>query len=268
MRMTEQEKFGLAVLVSLNGMRHSMIAHLFEMSVGRMFIKWSRGLPNLPDGSASFDRTRVHWAGVAQRYLDENADDITHISDWLMSAWLDAYPWLLRQDDQHRPLKLMKCGTLERLVHEADKAEARLHQQSPHFLSLTSKDERYVADLGAGYTLVQLLSPAALDHESHRMRHCIGYGAYDEDLLADTARYFSVRDEDGFPRATLEIVPKDVNGSQYGQIKQFQGRRNSRPDDHVVDLVHGVMESMRWIEKPKTKASATLICAMPTPRTT
>lgn len=256
MRMTDQEKFGVAVLVSLNGMRHSMIAHLFEMSVGRMFVKWSRGLPDLPDGSDIFDRTHLRWTSIAQQYLDENQDDITHVSDWLMSSWLENYPWLMRQDDQHRPLKLMKCGTLERLVHEADKAEARLHQQSPHFLSLTASDERYVADLGAGYTLVRLLSPDALDLESDRMRHCLGHGAYDEALEFGAAKFFSVRDEHGVPRATLEIVPREIDGQIYGQVRQFRGRRNADPEAHVADLVTGVMSSMRWIETPKTKDRA------------
>ena len=256
MRMTEQEKFGIAALTSVCGMRHSQVAHLFEISIGRIFVKWTRTLSGLPDGSDTFSRTHSRWTSLAQQYLDEHHADVTHVIDWLTSSWLEAYPWLLRQDDQHRPLKLMKCGSLERLVHEAEKAEARLHQRDPHFLSLTSKDEVFVADLGAGYTLVRLLSPDALDMESDRMRHCIGHGSYDEDLAFGTSAFYSVRDQEGAPRATLEIVGREVDGNLYGHIKQFRGRRNADPEAHVVDLVGGIKTAMRWLDGPRTKSQA------------
>lgn len=255
MRTTEEEKFGISLLTNAIGLRHDPIAELFEMSVGRIFLKHVRSLPPYT-GRRTFEALQWRWVSLAQEYLETNANNITHICDWLTTAHFEAHPWLLRPDDLGRPLKLMKCGSLERLVHEANKAESRLHQKGlPHFMALTSHDEVFVTDLGAGYTLVQLLSPDALDVESDRMRHCIGHGAYDENLILGGFRYYSVRDEYGAARATLEIVPRVVDGVVYGQLKQFRGRRNAAPEPHVADLIAGVMDGMRWIEKPQTKSA-------------
>ncbi|MCJ9751415.1 hypothetical protein MOV61_11895 [Neorhizobium sp. BETTINA12A] len=145
-------------------------------------------------------------------------------------------------DDHGCPKKLMKCGTIKRLLHEADKGERRKQRQPlPHYLTLTSADERHQIDLGAGYSLVRLLSPAAFDVEGAEMAHCIGRGSYDEDLLVGGHEFYSVRHEDGGRRATIQIVPKEIDGQVYGQIRQFVGFANEVPEPHIVDLVNGVM---------------------------
>lgn len=252
MRMTEEEKFGISLLTNAIGLRHDPIAPLFEMSVGRIFLKHVRSLPPYA-GRRRFEAIQWHWVTLAQEYLEANADAITHVADWLSTSHFECSPWLLRQDDQHRPLKLMKCGTLERLVHEADKAENRLHQRHPHFLALSSKDESWELDLGAGYSLVRLLTTNALDFEGARMRHCIGHGSYDKDLH-EGEEFYSIRDPDNRPRATLQIVPRVVDGQTLGRVRQCQGPRNTTPHAHVLDLVAGAMSDMGWTYGPATKS--------------
>lgn len=245
MKMMEHERQALGALLHILSVRDAAVERLFIVGPGRVFIKHLRAA-----GPSASRET-----AAAAFYFDRNRDELIHILDWLTTAVLERHDWLSNVDDLGRPKKLLKAGCLKVLVHEADKAEARLHQRDPHFLSLTSEDERHVCALGAGYTLVQLLSPDALDQEGSRMRHCIGHGSYDEDLLANTARFFSVRDQDGMPKATLEIVPWDVDGIQYGKIRQFRARRNADPDVHIVDLISGIAETMQWIEPPRTKTA-------------
>ncbi|KQS84841.1 PcfJ domain-containing protein [Rhizobium sp. Leaf383] len=254
MRMTHEEEYGVSILTNIVGLRHSHASSLFECSVGRLFVRHVRCNPRPESGT--FETTHAFWAAAAEEYFETNRNAVTHVCDWLSTAVIECYPWLMRQDDQQRPVKLMKAGSLERLVHEADKAEARLRSGLPHYLSLSANDERYERELGAGYTLVRLLTRDALDVESERMRHCIGNGAYDENLSDGGHLYYSVRDEHGQPKATLEIVAKLIDGLTYGEVRQFQGRANRTPDRHVVDLVDGIMTEMSWIERSRTKATA------------
>ncbi len=246
MKITEHERLAAATMLNfLTG--DPELRRLFTVGPVRVFIKHLR--------SASFSEPRDPVAEGTWYFL-EHEDDLVHIVDWLSTSLREGSAWLSNLDNLGRPKKLMKSGDLAGLVHEADKAMNHHQQQSPHFLSLSSKDERYERDLGAGYTLVRMLSPDALDVESDRMHHCLGHGSYDEDLTFGTSAFYSVRDQDGAPRATLEIVGREVDGNLYGHIKQFRGRRNADPEAHVVDLVGGIKTAMRWIDGPRTKSSA------------
>jgi hypothetical protein len=120
-------------------------------------------------------------------------------------------------------------------MHHRQRAEDRVVA----IKALTSADERWVRDLGAGYHLVRLLSSAALDEESKAMRHCIGHGAYDDHL--EDAKYacYSVRDADGKRHATLETMLE--------VIVQFEGPANKPAPQYVVDLIDGVRAELGWI---------------------
>lgn len=246
MKLSDHERQAIGALLHIARMREAAIERLFVVGPGRLFIRHLRNsVPSEPRDPAA----------EAATYFEQHRDDLIHVLDWLCTAVHERHDWLSNVDALGRPKKLLKAGDLKVLVHEADKAEARLHQRDPHYLSLTSKDEVFVAQLGAGYTLVRLLSPEALDLESDRMRHCIGHGSYDEDLAHGSSAFYSVRDENGMPRATLEIVPREVDCTMYGQIRQFRGRRNANPEAHLVDLVGGIKTAMRWLDGPRTKSS-------------
>jgi hypothetical protein len=146
--------------------------------------------------------------------------DVLHIRDWLKSSLVNDMPWLHRLDDQGRPKKLMKCGTLEALVREANK-EMRRQAAKAAGVKLIEGDEALEYECENGWTVVRLLTEAALDLESGRMGHCIGNGAYDGGLADPNVRFLSLRDRAGKPHATMEIVGN--------KLIQLQGKQNEPP---------------------------------------
>ncbi|AWM24084.1 hypothetical protein AOX55_0000807 [Sinorhizobium fredii CCBAU 25509] len=173
-----------------------------------------------------------------------NSIDAWHVLDWLIVAQSDGHPWLANVDAQGYPKKIMKCGSLQRLVREATKG---LRQRNLREILLGPEDEHFALDLGAGHTLVRLTSRAALRAEGLRMRHCIGQGGYDELLDDPDVQFFSVRNGDGKPLATLEI--RDTF------VRQFRGPANSEPTEAVKDLVAGAAAAFGWrdwSERPRS----------------
>lgn len=183
------------------------------------------------------------WRRRAHLWMQWHSVDAWHVCDWLITAATDAHPWLANVDDSGFPKKLIKCGSLERLVHEASKG---LRQRNVRDIVLGPEDETLVYDLGAGHMLVQLLSRAALRKEGLRMRHCIGSGGYDELLEDPDAGMYSVRDQNGKPMATLEL--------RDGFVRQFRGPTNAEPSSAVKDLVAGAEAAFGWRKWSERKA--------------
>ncbi|MGO4618550.1 PcfJ domain-containing protein [Ensifer sp. 2YAB10] len=182
------------------------------------------------------DIVRRKWAHRAQFWTMRHSASVTHVIDWLSVARSEGHAWLGSLDGTGYPKKLMKCGSIERLVHEADKG---LRTRKVADVTLGPEDEAFTADLGAGHTLVELLSPVALRKEGSILRHCIGHGGYDW-LLADPARHlYGVRNQNGEPLATLE-----VHGSA---VRQFRGPKNEDPSPAVIDLVADVAFRWGWL---------------------
>ncbi|AMD59389.1 hypothetical protein AWN88_14035 [Agrobacterium tumefaciens] len=193
---------------------------------------WHRidGMPELGEG-----HIRRKWSRRAELWMQWHSIDAWHVADWLITAVADGHPWLANVDAAGYPKKLMKCGSLDRLVHEATKG---LRQRNVRDIILGPDDESFVYALGAGHTLVQLLSRAALRKEGLLMHHCIGRGTYD-DLLGDPdVGFFSVRNLDGKPLATLEV--------RDGYVRQFRGPANGEPTDSVKDLIAPAIHAFGW----------------------
>ncbi|MCV9964148.1 ATPase, T2SS/T4P/T4SS family [Pararhizobium sp. BT-229] len=176
------------------------IADLLWHSVGRVMLK---------------DRRKVVQLHVAM----EEADMVYHIVDWLKVAVAENARWLGKTDEHGRPKKLLKFGTLEAINAEADRWMRR--RQASQEAALAEGDEEMHFDLGDGWSMVRLLTPAALDRESTIMQHCIGHGSYDERLSEEGTLFLSLRDPYGMPHVTLEI------DGDY--LVQFQGKQNTRP---------------------------------------
>lgn len=194
--------------------------------------EWHRidGWPEKGDGHIS-----RKWRRRADLWMQWHSVDAWHVCDWLITAVSDAHPWLANVDDNGFPKKLIKCGSLKRLVHEATKG---LRQRNVQDIILGPEDETFVYDLGAGHTLVQLLSRAALRKEGLRMRHCIGSGGYDALLDDPGTGMYSVRNQNGKPKATLEL--------RDGFVRQFRGPANAEPSTAVKDLVAGAEAAFGW----------------------
>lgn len=170
-----------------------------------------------------------------------NTMQLSHIIDWLVADLQAGARWLENVDEQGRPRKLLKCKTFEDLEREANKAMDRRNGQQAK--TLGPDDESLVADLGDGYTLVQMLTPEALDLESARMHHCIGHGAYDQRLKTGWSRFMSVRDRKRRPAATIELR-RESNGRW--SIRQIEGKRNERPPCEVMDVIRTHATKRNW----------------------
>jgi hypothetical protein len=89
---------------------NEQVLKLLELSVGRVLEKAAAG--------GAFPMSLI------------NASQATHVTDWLTAAVLADEEWLKAIDDHGRPRKLMKFGSVEAIVAEADKAMAKFSQKN------------------------------------------------------------------------------------------------------------------------------------------
>ena len=155
-----------------------------------------------------------------------NPEHLRHISDWLRAALANDEPWLKNVDAQGRQKKLLKFGSIDAIVREADKAMLKAAQKL-RGVTLVDGDEELVETLQDGYYVVRLLTPAALDRESAEMQHCIGGGGYDARLNDGKHQYLSLRDPQGKAHVTMEIVGRE--------LVQYQGKQNAPPVRRYAD---------------------------------
>ena len=179
---------------------HVDITHLLECGPGRVM----RNDPR-------FDEGVPH---------DIETGELRHIVDWIVASLERGEEWIGRCDDKGRPLKLTKCGTLERMTHEADKAMRRWNSQINH----VSRDGDELAfTFSDGYRLYKLTDSASLDAESAAMGHCVGNGAYDNGVETGALAIYSLRDPAGRSHATIEVQrPAGLN-----KISQIMGTANT-----------------------------------------
>ncbi len=197
--------------------------------------QWHR-VDGWPEMGGNFRHRK--WSRRAQLWMQWRSVDAWHVADWLVTAQSDGHAWLANVDDKGYPKKLMKCGSLDRLVHEASKGLRDRSARLARDVVLGPTDEHFIHDLGEGHTLVQLRSRAALRKEGVIMRHCIGQSGYDELLDNPDVIFASVRDADGNPLATLDI--------RNGYIRQCCARGNAEPSDAVKDLVANAADAFCW----------------------
>lgn len=142
---------------------------------------------------------------------------MSHIADWLYSAWTNDEPWIHNRDGLNRIKKLMKFSTIEQVVKEADKAMFKANQRLGT-VSISEGDEALADTLSDGFYVARLLTPEALDRESVRMQHCIGHGSYDKRLKEQDFYFYSIRDRHGKPHATMTVAGT--------LIEELQGKQN------------------------------------------
>ena len=163
---------------------------------------------------------------------------LSHIVDWLRAALVNDEPWLKNVDAHGRPKKLMKFGSVDAIVREADKAMLKAAQRLKG-VKLVEGDEEFVEMLEDGYYVVRLLTPAALDRESAEMQHCIGNGGYDKYLGDSKYGYYSLRDPAGHPHVTMELISN--------HLFQFQGKQNNFPSSRYCSILLPFFKSQKWL---------------------
>ncbi|MDQ0318986.1 hypothetical protein QO002_001124 [Pararhizobium capsulatum DSM 1112] len=204
--------------------------HVIEQHGGE---EWQR-IDGWPEQGGDFVRRK--WSRRAQLWVGWNSAPVRHVFDWLQNAQTEGHAWLGNLGPDGYPKKIMKCGSLQRLVHEANKG---FQARKVADVALGPDDEALVADLGASHILVELLSPLALRKEGSGMRHFIGHGGYDWLLGKADRHVYSVRDPDGAPLATLEVHDRVV--------RQFRAELNEHPSAAVIDLVSSIVDAWGWL---------------------
>jgi hypothetical protein len=186
----------------------------------------------------SLGRVLLKQSKATERTIDrEVLPEYGHICDWLTAAIANGEQWLNVVDEQNRPKKLMKFGSLEAITKEADKAMMKFAQKS-RGLRIAEGDEELAHQLDDGWYVVRLLTPTALDRESGEMQHCIGQGGYDEKLKDRGYAYFSLRDPFGKPHATMEV------NALKGVPLQMQGKQNEEPIPEYFDRMLEFMKTV------------------------
>ena len=187
-----------------------------------------------PEGLTA--RARALVAVSVERVLSRQGDpdaEIRRFGEDGVRHVIEAH-WISRKAPNGVPVKLAKCGSLERLHAEADKAMRAEAQRAIARLdpAQAGEGEEVEMVLGGGWTIVRLLTSDALDRESARMGHCVGNGAYDEKVEKGETKIFSLRSPGGKSRLTIEI----------GKSVQVQARENATPDAETHALVRALFE--------------------------
>ncbi|WP_247774315.1 hypothetical protein [Bradyrhizobium sp. 192] len=128
---------------------------------------------------------------------------VRHVADWIEAARVNNEEWLQRCDEQGRPLKLLKIGSLAQAIAEADKAMRRFAFNAAAAPHIDGEGEESVMTFADGSRIVRLLTPAALDRESAMMGHCVGQGAYDAAVKDRSRIIYSLRDAKNKAHVTL-----------------------------------------------------------------
>lgn len=219
---------GVVLMMLGNDVVFEELEPLARCSLGRILANRIREeYPKLP---------RQGWTSAAPRPVQES-----HILDWIVSSAMDRVAWLSNVDAQARPKKLMKCSTYDDLAREADRYFEKRNGNMAK--ALGPDDESFLADLSNGYSIVEMLTPEALDLESASMHHCVGHGSYDARLRAGWARFLSVRDRKRRPVATVALRQEP---NARWSIDQIQGKRNERPAREVMDALRMYAVDRNW----------------------
>ena len=89
-------------------------------------------------------------------------------------------------------------------------------------------------------TVLPLITPKMLIEESVLMNHCVGYGGYDRSISTGYCQIFSLRDNEGEPVATMEVL----KGSGEYRIAQLRGHSNSCVPSGIESAVKRLISSL------------------------
>ena len=147
-------------------------------------------------------------------------DDLQKIKDYLYSAAEDYLSKVLERKKPRVSIDALKQRPEHKnfalALDEANKWHERIAREAEG-RKLDAEERRAlkagtktIMDLGDGFTAVRLLTPEALDKESDYMGHCVGKGGYDEGVKNETIQIYSIRDKNGEPHATFEVIDKKI----------------------------------------------------------
>ncbi len=109
-----------------------------------------------------------------------------------------------------------------------------------------NKDIETVMTFDDGHRIVRMLTPASLKKETAFMGHCIGQGGYDDAVIGDARRFYSLRDPQNKPHATFEVETEN------NRLHQCKGKNNTSPVEKYFPYVQGFVKRERFKLTEKT----------------
>lgn len=187
-------------------------------------------------------------------------DTLKHITDWIKGALVEQDAWIQNVDSQGRPKQLLHIKSLaeahvlaDRVMREkAARLKKEFAKQATGFEEIEKQGHiKTIKILENGNRIVQLLTPKALDLESAQLGHCIGNGAYDNQVR-NTGRYqyYSLRDKNNQAHATLEVDD--------GYLMQCSGKENNPPVGKYIAPLKDFILEHQWTLKVSEKYSGLL----------
>ncbi len=105
-----------------------------------------------------------------------------------------------------------------------------------------------VKEYDHGFRWVKLVSALQFEREGHLMDHCVGNGAYFTNFQSNRTTYFSLRDSQNKPHATMEVSfngghPLNHTG---GAVLQCKGHGNRKADKAYQPYIRRFITDMEW----------------------
>lgn len=222
----------------------SLLQKLLIAAMANIIKKEPEGMEELtalpedaPDWLREKWNTSTTWHKFDAKKNIRLAGRIYDVCEWLEYAIENNVEWVSNTDNQGRPKKLLKISSFEQLKRVMEKDELQIMAERRKMASKLLVEEKNSNDtvnvmyFDDGHRIVKLNTEKALDNEGDYLEHCIGRGNYDHSLSGNVTEFYSLRDRNNMPCASMR-VDKD----QY-TVTEIRGRRNGSPKGKHIKYI-------------------------------
>jgi hypothetical protein len=168
--------------------------------------------------------------------------DLERIESVLKRAIERNERWIQKKDKNGRVRRLLHIKTMEdarKMCEEEEEVATRRQLVQRALEEGNDPNEVQTAHrFDDGMVAVKLKTPTALRWEGRHMRHCLGDSVYARRLTTQGVKYFSIRDAEGRPHVTLEVVGR--------RVTQCKGRANHDPVPSYGAKIQWLAGAMGW----------------------
>ena len=204
---------------------------------------------NAPEWLCQQWHTATQWYEFAPRKDIKLVGRVHLFANSIERAVAGNAPWLKNKDVRGYPLPLLRIKTIDDAMKLSQDIYEGIEPVEPMCLPL---DTELAHEFPDGFKILQLLTTPALDEESKLMKHCLGNGSYDSELLRRQIKVFSLRDPDGIPHATFHV------DTTTKEIKQCRGKQNAAPVDKYFPYLRAFFE-LRHLKIPANECMIGII---------
>jgi hypothetical protein len=150
-------------------------------------------------------------------------------NDWIdhMIDWMNTLP----ESERKKLYKQTRAQVDAKVVEWSEKMANKKVSQLENVE--VGKDIKPVKKFPDGYSVVELLSDGAYREEGNAMGHCVGSYCSESDTYNKYRKIYSLRDSDGNPHATIEVI-KDLEDYAQEEIrKSVRAYKAENPDARV-----------------------------------